>query len=153
MEVLERFDLFISYSREDRDRVLPLVEALRAFDYRVFFDQESIKVGDVWKKRLETEIRRSRALILCWSAAAKASEFVHFEYIKAGSLGRKVLPWLLDDTPLPAMLDVHYTSIQDPIQAAAALTRDLGWTLTRRRWVAAAAGLSAAVIAGLGIAL
>jgi hypothetical protein len=146
------FDLFISYCREDCERVIPLVEVLRALGFSVFFDRESIKVGELWKRRLEIALRHSRALVLCWSAKAKASEFVHFEYTKADSLGKKVLPWLLDYTPLPSVLEVHGIAIEDPVQAAAALTRDLGWSLTRRRWVGGTAG-AATAMTGLVIAL
>jgi hypothetical protein len=140
---LPQYDLFMSYSREDSARVRPLVEALSELGYRVFFDLESIKVGDLWKKRLEGSIRESRALVLCWSAQAKRSEYVQFEYAKAEGLGKKVLPWLLDETPLPAMVEIQGIAANDPAQVAAALEDKLGWSLTRRRWIGAGVTLTA----------
>ena len=138
-----KYDLFMSYSREDSPRVRPLVEALRGSGYRVFFDLESIKVGDQWKRRLEASIRQSKALVLCWSAQAKRSEFVQFEYAKAEGLGKKVLPWLLDETPLPPMLESQGIVAKEPGTVAAALEAKLGWSLTRRRWIVSGAALTA----------
>jgi TIR domain len=135
----QKYDLFMSYSREDSARVRPLVEALRGLGYRVFFDLESIKVGDQWKRRLESSIRESRALVLCWSARAKTSEFVQFEYNTAGALRKKVLPWLLDETPLPPMLEIQGIKTNEPALVATELEEKLGWSLTRRRYIAATA--------------
>ena len=66
-----RYDVFISYAREDLARVQPLVDELRRRGYRAFFDVESIVVGDKWKERLERSISASRVLILCWSEHAR----------------------------------------------------------------------------------
>ncbi len=144
---LQKYDLFMSYSREDRARVRPLVKALRGLGYRVFFDLESIKVGDPWKRRLESSIRQSRALVLCWSAQANRSAFVHFEYAKAEGLGKNVLPWLLDETPLPTMVEIQGIKANEPGLVATELKEKLGWSLTRRRWVATGATLTAAACA------
>jgi hypothetical protein len=146
----QKYDLFMSYSREDRARVRPLVEALRESGYRVFFDLESIKVGDHWKRRLESSIRQSRVLVLCWSAQAKRSEYVQFESAKADALGKKVLPWLLDETPLPPMLEIQGIGTIAPALVATELEEKLGWSLSRRRYLAATttgAALTAAACA------
>jgi hypothetical protein len=135
--VFEQYDLFISYSREDSERVRPLAEALRALGYHVFLDLESIQVGERWKQRLETAVRQSRALVLCWSAQAKASDYVQFEYHKAEGLGKRVMPWLLDSTQLPAMVEIQGITLGDPVHVAAALAHQIGWSVTRRRWITA----------------
>jgi hypothetical protein len=137
---LPRYDVFLSYSRADAEHVRPLVEELRGLGYKVFFDVESIGVGERWKNRLESSIRTSRVLVLCWSAQAKGSEYVQFEYSKAEGLGRPVMPWLLDDTPLPAMVEIQAVTIKEPPEVAKALATRIGWTLTRRRWLSAGAG-------------
>jgi hypothetical protein len=148
--VLQRFDIFMSYSRADMARVQPLEEALRAMGYRVFFDVESITPGEQWKRRLDSSIRASRVLLLCWSAQAAGSDFVHFEYHRAGGLGKKVVPWLLDHTPLPEMLEIQGITAADPEQAAMAVQVALGWGLTRRRWVTAGAVAAVAGAVCLG---
>lgn len=137
---LPRYDIFFSYSRADSDLVRPLVEELRRLGYKVFFDVESIAVGERWKSRLESSIRASRVLVLCWSAQTKVSEYVQFEYSKAEGLGKPVMPWLLDDTPLPAMVEIQAVTLKEPHAVAAALATRLGWTMTRRRWLTAGTG-------------
>ena len=143
-----KYDVFVSYSREDMERVRPLAEELRRRGYRVFFDLESMVVGERFKERLERSIRSSRTLVLCWSADAQASQFVHYEYMRAIGLKKHVFPWLLDETPLPQMVELHGITSPDAGQAAAALQKRLGWSTARRRWIAAAASaLAMAVLA------
>ncbi len=145
------YDIFISYSREDAAKVRPLVDELRRRGYRVFYDVESIAVGEKWKERLERSIRAARVLVLCWSESARRSEFVQFEFSRAEGLGKPVLPWLLDQTPLPAMIEIQGVPLADVAQVAGALQPKLGWTLARRRIlhaVSAAALLAAIVFTG-----
>jgi hypothetical protein len=146
--IRQRYDIFLSYSRADADRVGPLQEELRRLGYKVFLDLESIRVGERWKTRLEASILSSRVLVLCWSAQAKSSEYVQFEYAKAEGLGKPVMPWLLDGTPLPVMVDIQAITTQEAPVAAAALAARIGWNLTRRRSfaVCAAGAVSAAAL-------
>jgi hypothetical protein len=41
----KRYDVFLSYSRADSDRVTLLCDELRRLGYRVFFDAQSIHPG------------------------------------------------------------------------------------------------------------
>lgn len=130
-----RYDVFLSYSRADAERVQPLRDALRAMGYRVFFDVQSIDPGTPWKRRLERAIRDCRTLVLCWSQQGRGSDYIAFEYSRAEALHKPVIPWLLDSTPLPAMLEVQAITAADAGQAAAALRPTLGWTLPKRRFL------------------
>ncbi len=150
-----RYDVFLSYSRADTKRVEPLRDALRKLGYRVFFDVQSIVPGEDWKTRLERSVRASRTLVLCWSENTRGSEYITYEYSRADALHRPILPWLLDKTPLPAMLEVQGITTPDAEKVAAALQPALGWTLTRRRWTlfVAAVFAMALVATGIGIKL
>jgi hypothetical protein len=150
-----RYDVFLSYSRADTERVKPLRDELRRLGYRVFFDVQSIDPGEQWKRRLERSVRASRTLVLCWSEHTRGSDYITFEYSRAEALGKPILPWRLDKTPLPAMLEIQGVAGTDAVQVAAALRPVLGWTLGRRRQAQAAAGvlLSAALALGAWIAL
>jgi hypothetical protein len=145
-----RFDVFISYSHQDSRVVTPLVIELRRRGYRVFFDTQSIAVGEQWKRRLGKAVGSSRVCLLCWSEHAKKSEYVVFEYSRAEAQGKRVFPWLLDDTPLPSMLEVHGIVDRDPSIAADQFTRRLRSTLSFLRKLEAIAILLLLVALGFG---
>ena len=100
------YDAFISYSRRD----LPVVQGLkRQLDerrLRVFLDLDSLRAGEDWPPQLGAAVQDSRMMVLCWSAQADKSDLVRAEINHALSTKKPVpvLPWLLDSTPLPAML-------------------------------------------------
>lgn len=146
-----RYDVFLSYSRADTERAQSLRDALRRQGYRVFFDTQSIDPGAPWKKRLESSIRASRTLVLCWSEHTRGSDYITFEYSRAEALHKPILPWLLDTTPLPAMLEIQGITVSDPEQAAAALRAALGRTLGQRRRIQAAGAVLAAALLAVGL--
>ncbi|MGA3160501.1 MAG: TIR domain-containing protein [Terracidiphilus sp.] len=129
-----RYDVFLSYSRSDTTRVQPLLNELKRLGYRVFFDMQSIIPGEDWKKRLERSVRASRTMVLCWSKAAQESDYIRYEFSSALAQHKRVFPWLLDGTPLPAMLEIQGIKEQDAGKAASALRPQLGVTL-KRRWM------------------
>ncbi len=136
---LAKYDVFLSYSRADTERVGPLRDELRRMGYRVFFDVQSIDPGEKWKDRLDRSIRASRTLVLCWSERTRGSEYITFEYSRAEALHKPVLPWLLDQTPLPAMLEVQ--GITTPIPRGRPHSSSRRWAgrsregaSCRRRW-------------------
>jgi hypothetical protein len=133
-----RYDIFLSYSHQDSEATDPFVDELRRRGYRVFYDKKSIVVGEQWKRRLGKGIRASRACILCWSENARNSEYVAFEYSRAEGLGKPVLPWLLDETPLPRMMEIHGVVDRDPTRAVEQFLPRLGWRLSLRRSLQAA---------------
>ena len=146
-----KYDVFFSYSRADAERVAPLRDELRRLGYRVFFDVQSIDPGEQWKRRLERSIRASRALVLCWSQNTRGSDYITFEYSRAEAMRKPILPWLLDKTPLPAMLEIQGITAADPAQAAAQLKPALGWPLGSRRRLQAALAALAAILAGVAL--
>jgi hypothetical protein len=148
---MAKYDVFLSYSRADTERVAPLRDELRRLGYEVFFDVQSIDPGEQWKRRLERSIGASRTIVLCWSQNTRGSEYITFEYSRGEALHKPILPWLLDKTPLPAMLEVQGITTADPALAAAQLKPALGWPLGRRRKLQAA--LAALVVCLAGVAV
>jgi hypothetical protein len=142
-----RYDVFLSYSHRDSAATDAFVTAIRARGYRVFYDKKSIAVGEPWKVRLGKAIAESRVCILCWSAEARNSEYVAFEYARAEGLRKAVLPWLLDATPLPQMIEIQGVVERDPARAAAQFLPHLGWRLALRRGFQAIC-LAAILLAG-----
>lgn len=128
-----RYDVFLSYARTDTKRVEPILDELRRLGYSVFFDVESIDPGEKWKDRLDRAIRASRVLVLCWSEHAHGREYITFEFSSAVALNKRVIPWLLDLTPLPPMIELQGITENDAAKVAVTLRRHLGPTLKRRR--------------------
>jgi serine/threonine-protein kinase len=77
-------DVFVSYKAEDRKRVRPLVEALQADGYSVWWD-EQIGGGAAWRHAIEAELNAAKCVIVVWSkrSVGPEGEFVHDEASRA----------------------------------------------------------------------
>jgi hypothetical protein len=72
---------FASYASQDRVRVLDRVAAVSiSAGLDIFMDCLSMHPGEEWKKRLESEIENRDIFLLFWSANAKNSEWVTWEW-------------------------------------------------------------------------
>lgn len=94
-------DVFISYKTEDRRRLEPLVNALQADGYSVWWDQH-IGTGDDWRQTIERELESARCVIVAWSKRSIGPEgrFVRDEATRAQQ--RKIyVPVLLDPVQVP----------------------------------------------------
>ncbi|MEI6757710.1 MAG: TIR domain-containing protein [Chlorobium sp.] len=60
-------DIFISYAREDLDRVKPIVEELKKRGWSVFFDVESIHGGANWPSVIDEALDNSHCVLVFWS--------------------------------------------------------------------------------------
>ena len=94
-------DVFVSYKAEDRRRVRPLVEALQAEGYSVWWD-EQIGGGAAWRHAIEAELNAAKCVIVAWSNRSVGPEgtFVQDEATRAQQ--RHVyVPVLIDKVHLP----------------------------------------------------
>ena len=94
-------DVFVSYKREDRARVKPIVDALLAEDFSVWWDV-GIPGGAAWRQAIHEELLTAKCVIVMWSALSvgPAGEFVQDEASLAKSRG-VYLPVALDDVRPP----------------------------------------------------
>jgi TolB-like protein len=94
-------DVFVSYKREDRARVKPLVDALSAEGFTVWWDV-GIEGGAAWRESIRRALGEARCVVVVWSAASvgPAGEFVHDEASLAKRRGL-YLPVAIDDVPPP----------------------------------------------------
>jgi len=94
-------DVFVSYKAEDRRRVKPLVEALQAEGFSVWWD-EQIGGGSAWRQAIETELNAASCVIVIWSTRSVGPDgtFVQDEATRAQQ--RHVyVPVLIDKVHLP----------------------------------------------------
>jgi len=94
-------DVFISYKAEDRRRIQPLVQALQADGYSVWWDQH-IGTGDDWRQTIERQLDVAKCVIVAWSRRSIGPEgrFVRDEASRAQRRGIYV-PVLLDPVEPP----------------------------------------------------
>src|SRR2546426_10056931 len=98
------YDAFLSYSRVDLLIVQGLKRQLDERRLRVFVHLDSLRAGHEWPPQLGRAVLDSRMMVLCWSAQAEGSKWVEAEINYCLLAKKPVLPWLLDDTPLPPRL-------------------------------------------------
>lgn len=96
--------VFISYSHSDKTTVNEIANQLSGYQFEVWQDHNMLHGGDSWPKRLGEAIRNSDAFILLWSKSASKSHYVELEWNTALALKKVIIPYFLDDTPLPATL-------------------------------------------------
>jgi TIR domain len=92
-------DIFISYSSEDRDRILPLVTALEKTGWKVFWDR-TIPPGKTWRQVISFELEGCRSLLVVWTKNSVTSEWV----LEEAEIGRRkgiLIPVLLDNVEPP----------------------------------------------------
>lgn len=101
-------DVFISYSTEDRERIGPIIQLIRATKKdSVFQDFSSIRPGQKWADEIMKALERCRTVLVFWCVHSAASDWVRQEY-EAGIRGNKeIIPILLDDTEVPDPLRVY----------------------------------------------
>ncbi len=69
-------EIFISYARADRDRVLPLVERLREAGVTYWLDEGNIQGATLWGKEIVEAIRNAKVLVLFATEASFESKNV-----------------------------------------------------------------------------
>lgn len=92
-------DVFVSYKREEREKVQALVSALELLEITVWFDYD-LAAGDAFGREINAQLGSAKAAIVCWSKGAVESDWVHAEADKARSLGTYA-SIMLEDCELP----------------------------------------------------
>ena len=93
-------DIFISYSREDREWVAKLADALQAEGYSVWWDWDLL-VGKRYRETIETELQACKATVVVWSQHSVHSDFVRDE-AEEGQQRNILVPLLKESVRPPA---------------------------------------------------
>lgn len=97
--------VFICHSHDDRHMAVRLQKIIESGGVRTFLDQDRIEPLDNLPQRVRNGIEWADHLLLVWSANAAASDWVQREWQSAQKAGKKIVPYVLDPTPLPFLLD------------------------------------------------
>jgi adenylate cyclase len=141
-------DVFISYSRDDKDRVLELASRLRAAGVSVWIDQGGIDGATLWGEEIVNALDQAKVLLLAVSSAAARSHNVAKEVVLVSERKGHILPVDFEPTTMPPGLKYALAGIQhveyfqgDPDQNLKTILRSLeraGVTIAPPRELAAA---------------
>jgi adenylate cyclase len=105
-------DVFVSYARADRDRVAPLVAAIVAKGWSVWWDPE-ITPGQEFDDQIDAEIDAAKAVMVVWTPTSVTSRWVRGEAREAADRGILV-PVRFDNARLPMdVRAIHTTDLDD----------------------------------------
>ncbi|MDE2459806.1 MAG: TIR domain-containing protein [Gammaproteobacteria bacterium] len=105
-------DVFVSYARTDKARVAPLVAALEAKGWSVWWDP-AISPGKEFDDEIDGELQAAKAVLVVWTPTSVVSRWVRGEARDAAERGILV-PVRFDQARLP--IDVralHTTDLDD----------------------------------------
>lgn len=105
-------DVFISYSREDKDAVLGLAAQLREAGVSLWIDQGSIDGAAMWGEEIVNALENAKVLILMVSEKSVNSHNVVKEVVLASERKEHILPVHLEPTRIPAGLKYPLAGIQ-----------------------------------------
>ena len=112
MPVAEPEDVFVSYSRQDNDKVLELTAKLRAAGVRLWMDVRNIDGAAMWGEEIVNALAKSKVLLLLVSRSAVGSQNVVKEVLLASERKGHILPVDLEPTEIPGSLKYALAGIQ-----------------------------------------
>lgn len=105
-------DIFISYSREDRDFAGVLAERFRSRGWSVWWDHQMLP-GEDFTSRLQNQLDAARCVVVVWSAHSVSSKYVRDE-ASEGLQGNRLVPVRIDDVRPPiGFRNVHTADLID----------------------------------------
>ncbi len=105
-------DVFVSYSRQDNDRVQELTAKLRSAGVRMWMDVRNIDGAAMWGEEIVNAVAKSKVLLLLVSKSAVASQNVVKEVLLASEHKGHILPVDLELTEIPVSLKYALAGIQ-----------------------------------------
>jgi adenylate cyclase len=104
-------DVFVSYARSDKLLVAPLVAAIEAQGWSVWWDPE-IDAGQQFDDQIERELKAAKAVLVVWTPTSAASRWVRGEAREAADRGTLV-PVRFDGVSLPMDVRAIHTTELD----------------------------------------
>lgn len=140
---IDKFRVFLSYSRKDIDFAEQLVTALEAFNYEIMIDRTGIHAAENWRERLGEMILEVDTVVFLLTPNSTGSEVCRWEVDRALELHKRTVPVLISplgsSKPHPALQQLNYIRFfPDPAvpgsgwgsglaQLSTALSVDVDW--------------------------
>ena len=125
-------DVFVSYSRQDNDKVQALTSKLRSAGVRLWMDVRNIDGAAMWGEEIVNAVAKSKVLLLLVSKTSVTSQNVVKEVLLASEHKGHILPVDLEPTEIPGSLRYALAGIQhieyfrgDPDEAMKSVLRSL----------------------------
>jgi TolB-like protein/Flp pilus assembly protein TadD len=110
--VAQSADVFLSYSREDKTRVLDLAGRLRAAGVNLWIDQGGIDGAALWGESIVRALDGAKVLLLMVTPSAVNSHNVAKEVMLTSERKGNILPVHLEPTTIPLGLKYPLAGIQ-----------------------------------------
>ena len=105
-------DVFVSYARTDKERVAPLVAAIEAKGWSVWWDP-AIDPGQEFDRQIAAELKAAAAILVVWTPASVESRWVRGEAREGAERGILV-PVRFEGASLPIdVRAIHTTDFDD----------------------------------------
>jgi TolB-like protein/Flp pilus assembly protein TadD len=108
----ELADVFVSYSRDDQDRVLELAAKLRAAGVSLWIDQGALDAASTWSEQIVDALESAKVLLLMVTEKAVRSHNVAKEVMLVSERKGHILPVHLEQTVIPSALKYQLAGIQ-----------------------------------------
>lgn len=105
-------DVFISYSREDKDKVLELTSKLSAAGVPIWMDVGGIDGATLWGEEIVHALEKAKVLLLMVTESAVRSHNVAKEVVIASERKGHILPVHLEPTRIPPSFRYPLAGIQ-----------------------------------------
>jgi HEAT repeat protein len=107
--------IFISYNQEDSDFAAVLMMHIEKAGFDTWMDKSRLRPGSDWSETIDKGIREAITMVVVMSPAAKASEYVTYEWSFAVGAGIPVIPAMYKDTVLhPRLGRYQYLNFTNP---------------------------------------
>ena len=131
-----KHQVFISYSRKDKDVADGLCEVLKENGIEYWIDKEGIYSSSNYKELIVDAIDVSKAVIFISSSNSNASINVIREIGYAVNMNKPILPLMLDDAPYAKSIrldisDIDQIDFKNPIASSKKLITSLMYVLNK----------------------
>tara|TARA_R110002073_G_scaffold278790_1_gene442548 strand:+ start:1288 stop:1767 length:480 start_codon:yes stop_codon:yes gene_type:complete len=121
------FNIFVSYSTHDLEKVELLRAQLEDTPIKVFIAEHSVTPSQNLRETISIAIEESDLFVVLWSKNAQDSEWVSQEIGQANALKKTILPLVLSEgMSLPGFInDLKYIDVHKNVEHALAKSREV----------------------------